>query len=225
MKDLRTEAIVLRRVNFGEADRILTILTPKGKFSVLARGARREKSRLASGIEMFCFLEAVLHFGHSEMAILTSAKPKKFYKNILADFNKLEAAGEILKRVAKVSENIDAEEYFELTRQCLEALDRCEAQQIEIILAWFYFNYAKISGEEVNVLFDDKGKNLIEGEKYVWDSTEKSLKASERGKISTNEIKMMRLMLNAKLKLILRVKEAEEMAGELLYVGKTLNQI
>ena len=49
----RTQAIVLRRTNFGEADRILTLLTPLGQRGAMARGVRREKSKLAGGIELF----------------------------------------------------------------------------------------------------------------------------------------------------------------------------
>lgn len=51
--DLHTRAIVLRRTNYGETDRILNLLTPEGKKSVLAKGVRREKSKLAGGIELF----------------------------------------------------------------------------------------------------------------------------------------------------------------------------
>ena len=47
----RTKAIVLRRTNYGEADRILTLLTPLGQRSAIARGVRREKSRLAGGTQ------------------------------------------------------------------------------------------------------------------------------------------------------------------------------
>ncbi len=41
--DLRTRAIVLRRTNYGESDRILNLLTPEGKVAVLAKGVRKEK--------------------------------------------------------------------------------------------------------------------------------------------------------------------------------------
>ena len=50
MRDLKTKAIVLKRTDYGEADRILQLLTPDGKRSVIARGARKEKSKLAGGI-------------------------------------------------------------------------------------------------------------------------------------------------------------------------------
>ena len=71
MKTNRTTAIVLRRTNYGEADRILQLLTPDGKRSVMARGVRREKSRLAGGIELFAVCEVVLTEGKGELGILT----------------------------------------------------------------------------------------------------------------------------------------------------------
>ncbi|MCL4508554.1 MAG: DNA repair protein RecO [Chloroflexi bacterium] len=50
----RTEAVVLRRADFGEADRLLTLFTvDRGKIRVLAKGARRAKSRLGGNVELY----------------------------------------------------------------------------------------------------------------------------------------------------------------------------
>lgn len=65
--DLRTRAIVLRRTNYGESDRILNLLTPEGKVAVLAKGVRKEKSRLAGGIELFSISDVVIHQGRSNL--------------------------------------------------------------------------------------------------------------------------------------------------------------
>ena len=56
----KTLTIVLRRTDFGEADRILTLLTPEGKKTAIARGVRKPKSKLAGGIELFSLNEVVL---------------------------------------------------------------------------------------------------------------------------------------------------------------------
>ena len=54
MNQLVTDGIVLSRVNYGEADRIIKLLTPEaGKLSLMARGVRKPKSKLAGGIELF----------------------------------------------------------------------------------------------------------------------------------------------------------------------------
>ena len=60
MKTYRTQAVVLRRTNYGEADRILQLLTPDGRRSVMARGVRKEKSKLAGGIELFAVSDVVI---------------------------------------------------------------------------------------------------------------------------------------------------------------------
>ncbi|HEX2615498.1 MAG TPA: DNA repair protein RecO, partial [Nitrososphaera sp.] len=54
MRRFRSDALVISRTNFGEADRILTFLTPNhGKVRGIAKGVRKPKSKLAGGIELF----------------------------------------------------------------------------------------------------------------------------------------------------------------------------
>ena len=248
--ELRTEAIVLKRTNYGETDRILAILTPEGKRSVLAKGVRKERSKLAGGIEMFCVSEVVLHLGRGELAILTSAKMKAFYKNILANFEVLEAASEILKKITKVAEGTDNADYYKITKECLAALDKGAPR--ETVLTWFYFNVVRVGGEQMNLFYDANGDKLIEDGRYNWDAYEKVLRPvgqsvgksaveknrvrksvagknmvekSAAGKVGAEEIKMMRLMLSADLELVLRVKNTEQMMPELSYIAKTLNQL
>ena len=223
MRELKTEVIVLKRTNYGETDRILTIITPLGKKSALAKGVRKEKSKLAGAVEPFSLTELNLHEGRGELLVVTGAKCKKFYSNLLKDFARLEVASEIIKRIMKVSELVDNEEYFEITRQCLEALNN--GADTETVLAWFYLNIMKASGGEMNLHFDSSGEALKEDEQYVWDYTEGAMRKDKNGKISGNEIKMLRLMLAAKLNLVLKVRGAEEMMPELLYIAKTLNQL
>ena len=51
--EIKTLGFVLRRTNYGEADRILNLITPQGKISAIAKGVRKPKSKLAGGVEMF----------------------------------------------------------------------------------------------------------------------------------------------------------------------------
>ena len=222
-KDFKSEAIVLKRTNYGEADRIINIITPAGKYSVIAKAVRREKSRLSGGIDMFCLSDITLHIGKSDLAVLTSAKMKRFYKGILTDLERIELASEILKKVSKAADLTDNERYFSLAKQCLEALDKGSNRYL--VEAWFYLNLANVSGEQVNVLYDVNGQKLQVEQQYIWNVEEKALSPTEQGKIGVNEIKMMRLMLSANLDLVLRVMGADKMADDILYIAKALNQI
>lgn len=70
------EGIVLRRIDYGEADRILTVLTrAHGKIGVIARGARKPQSRLASRTDLFVRSHMQLARGRGELDVLTQAEP------------------------------------------------------------------------------------------------------------------------------------------------------
>lgn len=223
MNEIRTDAIVLKRTNYREADRILMLITPYGKKSAIAKGVRKEKSRLAGAVEPFSLTELNLHEGKGELLVVTGAKVKMFYGNILKDFARLETASEVLKKVMQISEQIDVPEYFEITKECLEALN--DGGSAETVLTWFYLHIFKAGGGEINLHFDTEGEVLQEKARYVWDFMDGALKKEKMGKISGNEIKMLRLMVAAKLSLVLKVKGAEEMMPELFYIAKTLNQL
>ncbi|MGZ4351267.1 MAG: DNA repair protein RecO [Solirubrobacteraceae bacterium] len=70
---LKTEAIVLRSIRYGEADRILHLYTPyHGRLSAIAKGARRARSRFGARLEPFFHVRAVLHEGRSDLLTVTS---------------------------------------------------------------------------------------------------------------------------------------------------------
>ena len=59
---LRTEAIVLKSMRYGESSRIATLFTrERGKLSVIARGARRSKSRFGSALLPMSYIESVIY--------------------------------------------------------------------------------------------------------------------------------------------------------------------
>ncbi len=72
---VKTEAIVLRTMRFGEADRILHLYTPhRGRVSAIAKGVRRARSRFGGRLEPFFRLNLVLHEGRSDLLTVTSAE-------------------------------------------------------------------------------------------------------------------------------------------------------
>ncbi|MDQ6846874.1 MAG: DNA repair protein RecO [Candidatus Dormibacteraeota bacterium] len=70
-----TEGVILRRVDYGEADRILTVLTREhGKIGVIARGVRKSGSRLAAHTDLFARSRMQLARGRGELDVLTQAE-------------------------------------------------------------------------------------------------------------------------------------------------------
>jgi DNA repair protein RecO (recombination protein O) len=70
----RTEAIVLRSFRYGEADRVLHLLSPHlGRVSAISKGARRTHSRLGGRLEPLSHVQVMLRRGSGEMATVTGA--------------------------------------------------------------------------------------------------------------------------------------------------------
>lgn len=219
MKDLRTKAIVLRRTNYGESDRILNLLTPEGKVAVLARGVRKEKSRLAGGIEPFSVTNVVIHQGRSSLGTLTSAKMLRFFGNILSDLDRLELAGTFLKRLDRAAEQVSIPEHYSLLVQSLNGLNM--NLPIPVISTWFNLNLASISGETVNFLCDINGEDLSSERRYVWDNAELALRPDPRGPISANEIKLARFLLANQLSWAIKVERLDQHLPPITQIANT----
>ena len=206
-KDLKTEGFVLRRTNYGEADRILNIITPVGKISAMARGVRKEKSKLAGGVEMLTRSNYVIHFGKSEIGVVTSVKMVRYFGELLKDYDTMELVGMILKKINWAADSVDNAEYFSIVEQCLEALE-AKAKH-ELVEAWFVLNLRRAMGEQMNLYRDAEGAKLSAEEFYAWDGTDRALSVHKTGEYGVNEIKLMRLMLAMNLGAIQRVKVDE----------------
>lgn len=80
-----TEGIIVRRSNFGEADRLLTIITPyKGKIKVVAKGVRRITSRRGGNVELLNKVKLQIFHGKG-LAILTEAESLETFPKIKSD--------------------------------------------------------------------------------------------------------------------------------------------
>ena len=206
--DFRTHGFVLKRTNYGEADRIINIITPKGKIAAVAKGVRKNKSKLAGGIEPFSLIDFNLHTGKSDLALVTGAKMLKFYGEILKNFDRMELAGKILKIINKVSDNSDNPAFYDITKQCLEALnDKMDTRMID---GWFYLYLRKAMGEELNIYRDSSGAKLDEFKRYVWDNMSEEFVEKASGEYGVNEIKLLRVLSTMKLGMVGRIKVDEE---------------
>jgi DNA repair protein RecO (recombination protein O) len=80
---LKTEAVVLRSMRYGEADRILHLYTPeRGRISAIAKGVRKTRSRFGGRLEPFFRLRLVLHEGRSDLLTVTSAETVASYTRL-----------------------------------------------------------------------------------------------------------------------------------------------
>jgi DNA repair protein RecO (recombination protein O) len=70
----KTEAIVLRSIRYGEADRVLHLYSAtRGRINAIAKGSRRPRSRFGGRLEPYFRLDLILHEGRGDLATVTSA--------------------------------------------------------------------------------------------------------------------------------------------------------
>ena len=71
-RSFKTEAIVLRSIRYGEADRVLHLYTPdQGRLGAIAKGVRRTKSRMGGRLEPLSRVRLVLHQGRGELCTIS----------------------------------------------------------------------------------------------------------------------------------------------------------
>lgn len=204
----RTRAIVLRRTNYGEADRILRLLTPLGQRNVIAKGVRREKSKLSGGIELFGISDIVINSGKGDLGILTSARLVQFYRHILEDYDRLQFGYEAINLIARASANIDEPEWYGVLSEVYMGLDVATIP-LQLTQTWFYLHYAELTGYELNLERDVNGAPLDSKRTYMYDTGEKGLRPAEQGDIDANHIKLLRIMATKPISTIAQVGGVE----------------
>lgn len=219
MTAVRTKAIVLRRTNYGEADRILQLLTPEGRRVAMARGVRKEKSRLAGGIELFAVCDVVIQSGKGDMGVLTSARLVQFYRHILEDYDRMQFGYEAVKQVAKASEMVDEPEWYDLLSEVLAGLDAPGIPR-QLIETWFYLRFAALLGHELSFRHDTNGDALDQERKYVYDIGERGLRPKETGNLTADHIKFLRIIAVKPLAIVSQVGGIESILPDCWLVAR-----
>jgi DNA repair protein RecO (recombination protein O) len=122
----KTQAVVLRSIRFGEADRVLHLYSAtRGRIGAIAKGARRPRSRFGGRLEPFFRLDLVLHEGRGELATVTSASTIEGHPKLRASAPALAAAARgcdaVLRLLDAAEPNAGA---YNLLCRYLSLLDR-----------------------------------------------------------------------------------------------------
>lgn len=178
MSSITLEAIILKRNNFGEADRMLTILTKNyGKISVVARGVRKITSRRAGNVELLNIVKVGLFKGKGYT--LTEAQSVKTFPRIKSNLAVSTAGFHIIELIDKLMpENDPNPVVYDLVR---ETLLQFEDNPRQIILRGFEIKLLKLTG------FWAKGKLRIEDESL--NNIVEELEKTDMEKIANIEIK------------------------------------
>ena len=193
MKQLVTTGIVLSRLDYGEADRILTVLTPNyGKLSLLAKGVRRVKSKLAGGIELFSVSNITFIKGRGSLDSLVSTRLVKHYGNIVKHLDRTMLGYDLIKQLNKTTEDEPEADYFHLAEQIFEALDDA-GMNLSIIKFWFAAQLLRLAGHTPNLQTDAVSGKLDAAARYNFDFDHMAFTPHTAGQFTADHIKYLRL--------------------------------
>jgi DNA repair protein RecO (recombination protein O) len=193
MKQTVTTGIVLKRTNFGEADRIMTVLTPdQGKVRLMAKGVRKIKSKLAGGVELFSISELSFIASRGELHTLISSRLQQHFANIVQSLDRTMLGYELLKRIDRATEDAADSDYFNLLNSSLAALDN--GLDINLLELWFDARLLSIAGHQPNLATDASGQKLLPQTGYSFDFDSMSFSPAAAGSYTPAHIKFLRLV-------------------------------
>jgi DNA repair protein RecO (recombination protein O) len=143
----KTEAIILRTMELGEADRVLSVLTPRlGKLRVIAKGVRRPRSRIGGGLQPFSDVQLVLAVGRT-FDVVTSSALEDPHLGLRNDLHSTAAAWYVVELADRFCEGAaDSHEAFRLLAQALSALDAGDEVSREVVARWFELHLLEAMG-------------------------------------------------------------------------------
>lgn len=151
MANVKVNGIILSEHNLGDFDKMLTMLTPGvGKISCVAKGARRPKSALLAGTQMFCFGEYLMYKGTNTYHI-NSVEPIEIFYNLRIDLDKLKYAVHINKIVQDVThENQNCYKILQLLLNTLYTISETD-KNLDLVLGIFKLRLLCLLGFAPNV--------------------------------------------------------------------------
>lgn len=148
----KAEVIVLKRHDYGEADRVITVYSrERGKFALIAKGVRRIASRKAGHVELFTHARMVLAEGRN-LDVLTQVEMIDAFPRLRDDLVRTTYAYHMAELVDRFEEEDHASPAtFQLLRDCLAAVG--DADDPSIIARYFELHYLSLIGYRPH-LFD-----------------------------------------------------------------------
>lgn len=162
-RSLRVEALVLRHSDWGEADRLLTIFTREaGKLRIIAKGARKIKSRKAGHLEPFTRVTLMLAHGH-DLWIVTQAETIDAYQKLREDLEKTGYAAYVVELLDRFTyEEGENRSLFQLIIETLERI--ANSDQAFLAVRYYEMRLLDLLGYRPELIHCVKCKEVIVAE-------------------------------------------------------------
>lgn len=153
MSSFTTPAIMLRRIDFGDYDLILSFLTlAKGKISAIAKSAKRSTKRFSGSLELFSVVELVCKTARGKgLPVLEETTLKSSFSGIRGNITKTAYASYWAELINTwMEENEKNEDLYYLLAYVLEQLDRGQTSEAALSI-FFQMRFMRLSGLSPNL--------------------------------------------------------------------------
>lgn len=228
MSYVKTKGIVIKEVNIGEADKIVTIFARnQGKISALAKGARRPKSKLVACTQFLCYSDFVLFKGKDMFTVNSCEVIEPFYeiRNNLVNLTYSAHIVDVINDI--IQENQPATKVLQLFLNTLYMLTKTEKSpelitrifEIRLLSILGYAPYVRgcmICGREElnNISFSFKKCGFICGDNGCVSNDAYALK------ISPGTAKALYHIVYAKMQDLFSFSVSEEVLNELAKISR-----
>ncbi len=194
MKIIKDFGIILRRTDYGEADRIMTFLMrDHGKTRAIAKGVRKAKSKMAGGLELFSVSEVHFIKGKGDIDTLTSTRLVTHYGTIVTQLERTELAYQLIKIIDKTIEDQTGQEYFPVLNESLAALNDTRIPPLLTELS-FTMRVLQLLGNLPDFSRDTSGVQLNPDKLYDFDAEAVSFVVRSDGPYNKNHLKVLKLL-------------------------------
>jgi DNA repair protein RecO (recombination protein O) len=138
------EGVILGRRDYGEADRVVVCLTPEGRMDMLAKGARKTRSRKAGHLELFARTKFLVSRVEGSWDIISQAEAVVLRPELQDDFSRGTYARYAGELVLRFFEREADPELFELADGTLTSLGR--DPNPELLMRWFEQRVLDLAG-------------------------------------------------------------------------------
>lgn len=220
----RTEAIVLRRKDIGEADRILTLLTPeRGKVRVVAKGIRKPRSRKAGHLELFTRTSLLIATAR-DLGIVTQAQVVDAHRPIREDLTRGAYAHYAVELMDKFTpENQDNRDLYDLLRAALGWFSTME--NVALAARYYELRLLALSGFRPELRRCVINGEAIVAEDQFFSAAQGGVVCAKCGKgksgltpISTDALKYLRYFQSQPYSKVAGLKLGVNVLGEMEYV-------
>lgn len=228
----RTEGIIIKKEDRGEADQLFLIYTKDfGRLEILGKAIRKISSKLRAGIDVF-YLSEVEFIQGKVQKTLTDATLIKRFDNLKKDLNKLKAAQEISAILDYLLRGQEPDiKVWQLINETLNGLDGLKLKndnwKTEIIYYRFFWNLLAFLGYGIELYHCAFCQNKLQAGKNYLNKKENGIvcpscfgRTKTGVEITPETIKVLRIILKKNLQALLKLKIEAKYLKELSLISK-----